>query len=45
MIGENKERQFEQMLKFALLNKNQKHKHEMHKWEEKAKGKYREHQF
>jgi hypothetical protein len=40
-----KEDKFESMLKFALMQKDQKVIAELKQWEEKAKGKHRSHQF
>jgi hypothetical protein len=39
------DKRFEQMLQHALLNKFQKHRAEINRWEDKAKGKHRQHQF
>jgi hypothetical protein len=44
-ILEDKGKNFEDMLNFALLPKHAKHLAEMKKWTKKAKGEYREHQF
>jgi ribosome-binding protein aMBF1 (putative translation factor) len=45
MTNEEKEKEFEDMIKFALLNKYQKSQAELSRWEYKAKGKDRKHQF
>jgi hypothetical protein len=46
MIDKSKEeKEFEKMLKFALMNKGQRKKAEIDHWEDKAKGKHRQHHF
>jgi hypothetical protein len=41
----DKEKKLESMLDQILMSKDKKIKHEHKKWEEKAKGKHRQHQF
>jgi hypothetical protein len=41
----DKDKQFEKMLDKILLSKDKKVQHEFKQWEEKAKGKHRQHQF
>lgn len=41
----DKENKFEKMLDKVLLSKDKKKEHEFKEWEEKAKGKHRQHQF
>lgn len=41
----NKEEKLEKMLDRVLMSKDKKIKQEFKEWEEKAKGKHRQHQF